>query len=116
MGATEEQMVLIDRSKLDHVSYILILFSIAFLVFTFSNMLVHLYDRLVNPPEIKGFGNGRIVEEGRVRDAEEFELDGLMSDDEADEGRRMLRRSEDDDQGTPSSPSTVGKNNQRRAP
>ena len=97
MGATEEQMLLVEGSAMDHVSYILILFSMAFLVFLFSNMLIHLYDRLVNPPsDNKNLANGyhvagRPVEEGRVRDAEEFELEGLTSDDEEDEGRGMLR-------------------------
>lgn len=118
MGATEEQMGLVDQSAMDGVSYILILYSIAFMVFLFSNMLIGLYDRLANPnPDSKhranGYArpNGRVAEEGRVRDVEEFELDGLVSDDdEADESRGMLRKSED----SPSldSPSTVGKNNE----
>lgn len=101
MGATEEQMNLVANSPMDHVAYILILFSLAFLVFLFANMLVQLYDRLANPPidtkDLASGGytglNGRPMEEGRVRDAEEFELDGLTSDDEEDEQRRMLRRS-----------------------
>ncbi|KAH8174393.1 protein YTP1 [Sarocladium implicatum] len=114
MGATEEQMLLIDQSALDHVSYILILFSISFIVFLFAHMLIHLYDINANPRQApKAFSDDH-AENGRVRDAEEFELDGLMSDDEADEGRRMLRAS-DDATGSDSSPSTVGKNNQTRA-
>lgn len=102
MGAQEEQMNLIASSDMDHVSYILILLSLAFLVFLFANMLIHLWDRLANPQlDTKDLGagytsvNGRPMEEGRVRDAEEFELDGLTSDDETDEGRGMLRRSQD---------------------
>lgn len=102
MGATEEQMRLVAGSDMDYVSYILILFSLAFLVFLFANMLVNLYDRLANPApsEDKSFANGnagyasvngRPVEEGRVGDAEEFELGGLSSDDEEED--RMLRRS-----------------------
>lgn len=93
-------MLLVASSPMDHISYILVLFSLAFLVFLFVNMLIHLYDRLANPPiDTKGFANGysdangRAVEEGQVADAEEFELDGLTSDDEVDEGERMLRRS-----------------------
>ena len=100
MGATEEQMVLIDQSDMDHVSYILILFSIAFMVFLFSNMLIHLYDRRSGPvANSKDFENGyapanvRPMEEGHARDAEEFELGGLSSDDE--EGQGMLRRNRD---------------------
>ena len=108
-------MLLIDQSALDHVSYILILFSIAFIVFLFAHMLLHLYDINANPRQApKAFSDDHAAEDGRVRDAEEFELDGLMSDDEADEGRRMLRQSEDA-MGSDSSPSTVGKNNQSRA-
>jgi hypothetical protein len=33
MGATEEQMQLLDAQGVDHVSYILILYSISFLMF-----------------------------------------------------------------------------------
>lgn len=103
MGATEEQMLLVAGSPMDHISYILILFSMAFLVFLFSNMLIHLYDRLANPDlNTKTFtngyqdANGHAAEEGRVRDADEFELEGLDSDDEDDEGRGMLRRSREE--------------------
>ncbi|KAI6778512.1 uncharacterized protein J7T54_005036 [Emericellopsis cladophorae] len=101
MGATEEQMLLVAGSDMDHVAYILILFSLASLVFLFANMLVHMYDRLANPTsskEMNGYTgvNGRPMEEGRIRDAEEFELEGLTSDGEADdEGRGMLRRSQE---------------------
>ncbi|QUC20955.1 uncharacterized protein UV8b_05196 [Ustilaginoidea virens] len=98
MGATEEQMQLVSQSGMDGMSYILILFSLAFLLFLFVNMLIHLYDRLANPAtDAKSFANGHAganpgaAEEGQVRDAEEFELDGLMSDEEGDESRSMLR-------------------------
>ncbi|KAK4065406.1 hypothetical protein Trihar35433_7526 [Trichoderma harzianum] len=97
MGATEQQMSLIDGSSMDVISYILILYSLAFLVFLFANMLIHLYDRLSNPPlDTKGFTNGhthlngRAVEDGQIRAAEEFELDGLSTDDEDDERQGML--------------------------
>ena len=33
MGATEEQMKLLDEAHVDHVSYLLILYSVAFLMF-----------------------------------------------------------------------------------
>lgn len=33
MGATEEQMVLLDNAGVTHVAYVLILYSIAFLLF-----------------------------------------------------------------------------------
>lgn len=96
MGATEEQMLLVAQSGMDGVSYVLIMYSVAFIMFLFSNMLIHLYDRLANPNSTKGYtsANGHIrldsnVEAGRVRDAEEFELEGLSSDDEG-EGHGML--------------------------
>ncbi|KAF7545761.1 hypothetical protein G7046_g9483 [Stylonectria norvegica] len=119
MGATEEQMQLVDRSDLDHVSYILILYSLASVLFLFTNMIVGLWDRLENPPLntkdfTNGHTNGRVMEDGQLRDAEEFELDGLMSDEDDDPRRRMLRGSSD---GEPSldTPSTVGKNNETQA-
>lgn len=102
MGATDEQMLLVAGSDMDPVPYILMLFSLAFLVFLFANMLVNMYDRLANPvTDDKGMANGNAgyssvnghpLEEGRVNDAEEFELDGLSSEDEDDQ---MLRRSKD---------------------
>ena len=127
MGATSEQMVLVDSSALDHVSYILILLSIACIVFLFANVLIHLYDRLANDhaENTKAYANGHAAaEDGRAREAEEFELHGLMSDDDDDdendnntgESRRMLAREEDSGPSfESSSPSTVGKNNQGRA-
>ncbi|EFX02184.1 integral membrane protein [Grosmannia clavigera kw1407] len=48
MGATEEQMLLVSTSGLDHVAYILILYSVAFLLFLFVHLLISLYDRTVN--------------------------------------------------------------------
>ena len=102
MGATDEQMNLVAGSDMDPVAYILMLFSLAFLIFLFTNMLVNLYDRLANPvSDEKSLANGNAgyasvnghpMEEGRVNDAEEFELDGLSSEDEDDQ---MLRRSRD---------------------
>jgi hypothetical protein len=115
MGATEEQMNLVAGSSMDHVSYILITFSFASLMFLFVNMLIHLWDRLAHPPlNTKDFdtslthANGRAVEDGQIRDAEEFELDGLTSDDEDDPSRRMLGPNSED------SGSTMGRNHQTR--
>ncbi|KAL5121745.1 hypothetical protein ACEQ8H_000432 [Pleosporales sp. CAS-2024a] len=92
MGATEEQMQILHDAHVTHVSYILILFSVAFLLFLFVNMLVHLYavsawgeDSKVDAeaPRINGQANGyaRVVDE-RIRDADEFELAGLDDDDD----------------------------------
>jgi hypothetical protein len=91
MGATEEQMQLLADRHVTHVSYILILYSIAFLLFLFVNMLVHLYTVHVwgqgskadaEAPRANGVPNGHVRTDRRVRDAEEYELEGLMSDDD----------------------------------
>ncbi len=103
MGATEEQMQLISDAGITHVSYVLVLYSFAFLIFLFTNMLLHLY--AVNsvpavPPkddEAPARLNGHSRADRQIRDAEEFELEGLMSEDES-----------------PESPSTLGKNNEAR--
>ncbi|KAL8722354.1 MAG: hypothetical protein Q9225_001144 [Loekoesia sp. 1 TL-2023] len=94
MGATEEQMAFLSGAHVSHVSYILILYSISFLLFLFVSMLLNLYASHAWPldPAAKKDGiaaapaNGAPRENGhidrRVRDAEEFELEGLMSDGE----------------------------------
>ena len=108
MGATEEQMALLATAHVSHVSYILLLFSIAFLMFLFVCMLLHLYaiyawplDKTASVPRMNGGarGNGHVRPGGtmgdaqRLRDAEEFELEGLMSDDEdLTEGEATPRR------------------------
>ncbi|KAF2026679.1 hypothetical protein EK21DRAFT_73678 [Setomelanomma holmii] len=95
MGATEEQMQLLHDAHITHVSYVLILFSVAFLLFLFVNMLLHLYavstwsqisKSDTEAPRTNGLLNGHVDghtrPDRRVRDAEEFELGGLDSDDE----------------------------------
>ncbi|KAI0884134.1 uncharacterized protein GGS22DRAFT_180199 [Annulohypoxylon maeteangense] len=109
MGATEEQMALVASSGMDHVAYILILYSLAFLIFLFTNVLLGIYDRNSNTAlPTKDAANGRLGPRVNgsipVRDAQEFELEGLMSEDE-DEGPKMHR-----DDSSLESPSTVGKN------
>jgi hypothetical protein len=91
MGATEEQMEFISDSGVSHVSYVLVIYSFAFLMFLFTNMLLHLYAVNTGPPAVPpkdGEGvrlprmNGhRTTDSRQIRDAEEFELEGLMSDD-----------------------------------
>ncbi|KAH8664462.1 putative integral membrane protein [Xylariales sp. PMI_506] len=113
MGATEEQMSLVSESGIDHVAYVLILYSLAFIVFLFTMMLVSLYDRNATPAlAAKDAPNGRLGPRLNghvpVRDAQEFELEGLMSDDEDDARPRQLH--DDDSLDSPSS--TVGKNNE----
>ncbi|KAF2263859.1 integral membrane protein-like protein [Lojkania enalia] len=92
MGATEEQMQLLSDANVTHVSYVLILYSIAFLLFLFVNMLLHLYavhawssTSKADPeaPLTNGsVPNGHARADRRIRDAEEFELEGLISEDE----------------------------------
>ena len=157
MGATEEQMQLSSDANFTHVSYILILYSISFLLYLFVNVLLHIYatytwgddesngrraeaaelaaalsstpqltparytlkrgpsvqtafgyrDQL-SPSSVTGdktangtaVGNGKIRLPGgrntasqQVRDAEEFELEGLISDDEmGDDGEDKENR------------------------
>lgn len=105
MGATEEQMQLVSDAGISHVSYILVIYSFAFLMFLLTNMLLHLYAVNSSPPvppkdieedsvpQING--HSRATDARQVHDAEEFELEGLMSEDE-----------------TPVTPSTLGKNNE----
>lgn len=78
-------MELIAGSTMDHISYILILYSFAFLMFLFAHMLIHMYDQSSSSEPEGVIPNAR--EEEQLRDAEEFELDGLVSDEE-DERRR----------------------------
>ena len=85
-------MALLSAAHVSHVSYILLLYSISFLLFLFVCMLLHLYATHAWPIEPKTSAasrrggangvNGHVVDPRRVRDAEEFELEGLMSEDE----------------------------------
>ncbi|KAK7740843.1 hypothetical protein SLS62_010987 [Diatrype stigma] len=90
MGSNEEQMDLVSESGMDHVAYILILYSLAFMAFLFVSMLVSVYDNAMAPgsPD-KELPEGRLGPRLNggvpVRDAQEFELEGLMSDDDDDD-------------------------------
>ncbi|KAL8945368.1 MAG: hypothetical protein Q9211_000138 [Gyalolechia sp. 1 TL-2023] len=97
MGATEEQMALLSGAHVSHVSYILILYSVAFLLFLFVLTLLHLYASYAWPLEpVLATKDGLDERDGgpianghidrRMRDAEEFELEGLMSDDDDSPG------------------------------
>ena len=63
-------------------------------------MLLHLYevgarDTVSKEYESVGLPNGHplpAAEQQRVRDAEEFELEGLMTDDEDDRGERPVKQ------------------------
>lgn len=95
MGATEEQMALLAGAHVTHVSYILILFSVAFMMFLFVSLLLHLYAAYTWPVGNKSLRlsseNGeRTTSRQRLKDAEEFELEGLMSDE--DEGQPSSKK------------------------
>ena len=84
-------MALLSEAHVSHVSYILILYSVAFLLYLFVAMLLNLYASHAwpltpAPPKHPDLPNGAPIANGhldrRMRDAEEFELEGLMSDDE----------------------------------
>jgi hypothetical protein len=118
MGATEEQMQLLEDAGVTHVAYVLILYSIAFILFLFVNILLHIYavhawPESTQPPtrsrsssiedDDAGAGpsnskphrsrpNGTYMngharspsEAQRIQDAETFELQGLISDEDDD--------------------------------
>ena len=121
MGATEEQIAILSAAHVTHVSYILLIFSAAFLLFLFVCVLIQIYVQATwpsSPPpdqnnsnRRKGSGrrangeialpdtpmatNGRARRKGgslrevdleRAKEVEEFELEGLMSEEE-EEGR-----------------------------
>lgn len=111
MGATEEQMKTLAENHVTHVSYTLILFSVSFLLFLCEYslfiapkhfvlifhavvlMLVHLYSSLSPSSSVRASKDGdeeRPSQNGHIdtasdrqaHDAQEFELEGLMSDDD----------------------------------
>ncbi|CAI7599509.1 unnamed protein product [Penicillium bialowiezense] len=111
MGATEEQMVMLNNAGIMHVSYVLILYSVAFIVFLFVNVLVHIYavhawpnseSTDQNGPRYTSLnrdantnGHARSTSQ-QIQDAEAFELHGLISDDE--EGPSMGPRKDSDEE------------------
>lgn len=116
LGATEEQMALLTSYNVTHVAYILVLYSFAFLMYLFANVLLHIYasnsaptvpvKSLEDAEEVNGNGwrERRRMDE-HLRDAEEFELGALLSDEEGGgRGSREVRRSGEE------TPSTLGKN------
>lgn len=156
MGATEEQMQLLENAGITHVAYVLILFSIAFILFlcmliplpitrynglalilspsTVVNVLLHIYavhawpesadpdnhsrtstdqdeENLHPGPSRSGRyrqmnGHAHSASEAqRIQDAETFELQGLISDEE-DESKappydESRRRESEDQEGAP---------------
>jgi hypothetical protein len=102
-----------------HVSYIIILLSVACIVFLFTNVLIHFYDRLAicQPDSNKDYTDGNDAKGGRARAAEGFELHGIMSADEDDVNgtRRMLNEGGRGSSFESSRPNTVRMDNQVRA-
>ena len=119
MGATEEHIQLLASLGVTHVSYILLLFSAAFLLFLFVHVLVHVYAQAMLPldqddnddderSELSdlslGLNKRSDAREGgiklpptpvvsqrrrrdleRARQAEEFELEGLIGENGVEE-------------------------------
>ncbi|KAA8643120.1 hypothetical protein EYZ11_005809 [Aspergillus tanneri] len=140
MGATEEQMHLLHEAEITHVSYVLILYSIAFILFLFVNVLLHVYAVHAWPESTKASrsrsdededvgrgpsrskvqrsqaslprptvnGHARSHSDAqRIRDAEAYELQGLISDEEeddklnGDERHSMAPRKVEDEETSP---------------
>lgn len=110
MGANEEQLILLAGAGIDYVSYLLVLYSVAFLLYLFVNILVSIYAS-ANPPATKSTGTTgrrrpglppistapRRERSADARAAEEFELQGLISDDEGVDVERGRMRGGDGD-------------------
>ena len=117
MGSTEEQMQYLNDIHIDHVSYILVLFSAAFMLFLCKclvtngaiplviiltmivvNVLIYIYYANTNKETIKldpeshrPLANGRLNGDV-IHGADEYELHGLASDDEEnDEEQELLK-------------------------
>ena len=111
MGATEEQIAILAAAHVTHVSYILLIFSAAFLLFLFVCVLLHIYAQATWPLDSADHKkqdirskrlNGGIalpdtpiavkkqrqrprdtdLDLERAKGVEEFELEGLMSEEE----------------------------------
>ena len=88
MSATEEQMALLATAHVSHVAYILLLYSVSFLLFLFVSLLLHVYavhtlpPAEPNPTDVEGEMRINGHADPSIRDAEEFELEGLISDEE----------------------------------
>ncbi|KAK6534834.1 hypothetical protein TWF281_006134 [Arthrobotrys megalospora] len=95
MGANEEQLQLLYDSGVDHVSYLLVLYSLAFLLYLFVQILIYVYASNMAAKKaalgagsigVNGASGRRRPElapiETRRGDGEEYELEGLISDDE----------------------------------
>jgi len=103
MGSNEEQIHLLISAHVDHVSYVLVLFSLAFVVYFCTRRssstlivvilyLIWLYTitgrnsesglSKYDHPVANGHTRMTSMEQRRMRDVEEFELGGLLEEDE----------------------------------
>lgn len=82
-------MAMLDSAHVSHVSYVLTLYSLSFLLFFFVSQLLDIYcasafpitePRTTDGVTTEGRENG--YADSRLRNAEEFELEGLISEDE----------------------------------
>lgn len=117
-------MSFLSGMEVTHVSYILLLYSVAFLLFLFVNILLHIYAQYTWPIEKavvlpkhrrpagpnghapNGHARGGLSsteepdtpvsrpERERLRDASEFELEALMSEGESSAGAGRRKESE----------------------
>ncbi|KAK9468295.1 hypothetical protein V1512DRAFT_234956 [Lipomyces arxii] len=94
MFANEEQLIMIAEHHIDHASYTLIIYSVAFLVYLYFLCLISLYSHFSGTSPYMKFeavndelssasasymaAPGSDTDDRQVRDAEEFELNGLM--------------------------------------
>lgn len=82
-------MAMLDSAHVSHVSYVLTLYSLSFVLFFFVSQLLDLYCAsafpITEPKTTDGVtaeGRENGYADSRVRDAEEFELEVLISEDE----------------------------------
>jgi len=80
-ASNEEQVALVSSSGIDHVSYILVLYSLASIMFLFVNILITIYARNPVPPLKRPVGgegtrpNGHARPAEVVDDVQQFELE-----------------------------------------
>ena len=98
MGATEEHIALLAAQHVTHVSYILLIFSAAFLLFLFVCVLLHLYAQSAWPLSPDGTKASRINGRGKRRgrrngeEEDDEEAGGIKLPDTPVDGEQRERR------------------------
>lgn len=97
MGATEEQMKLLSDAGISHVSYVLILYSISFLLFLFANILLHIYTLgSMGVSLSRDEETTSLKVKGQDADADDFELEDLMDEyDSVPESPKSIKKERD---------------------